>query len=70
MAARRKTRKTARSGRDGADADRAFAVVLEELSAKFDVLGEALQALRETMVAGFDRIDRRLDGILNRKAAH
>jgi chromosome segregation ATPase len=58
MAARRK-----KVPSDGAEASRAFAVVVEEMRGHFKVFGERLAGLDEKVTAGFARVDERLDRI-------
>lgn len=43
--------------------ERAYAVVLEDLSSKFAVFGEALEGLRQTMLAEFRQVDARFEQI-------
>jgi hypothetical protein len=57
MATRKKTATKA------ARTEAAFVVVLEDLNAKFNVFGEALQGFREEVGVRFEQIDRRFEQV-------
>jgi chromosome segregation ATPase len=40
-----------------------FGVVVEEIRSQFKVFGESLEGLREQVVTGFDRVDRRFEQV-------